>query len=328
MAIIKNKTIGVMTSGGDAPGMNAAIRAVVRTAVFKGLAVKSINGGYEGMIDGNFSDMEASSVGNIIQRGGTFIQTARSERFKKSEWRKVAYKNLKTAQIEGVVLIGGDGSFAGADAFTSEFNIPFIGVPKTIDNDVFGIDYAIGFDTATNTALDAIDKIRDTASSHHRLFFIEVMGRDLGFIALHCGIAAGAEAILIPEIKTNMEDLITRLEKGWRRNKNSMIVVVAEGAVDGGLEEIASTVKKRFGYYDIRTSTLGHLQRGGNPTCFDRVLASRLGNESVKALISGKKNLVVGLKNNKIIYTTFKKASTGKNKIDRNLLYMVDELSC
>ncbi len=316
-----------MTSGGDAPGMNAAIRAVVRTAINSGLKVLAINGGYEGMIEGDFKGMDAAAVSDIIQRGGTIIKTSRSERFKKKEWRTVAFQQLIKAKVDGVIIIGGNGSLAGAHIFTSEFNIPFIGVPKTIDNDIFGTDYAIGFDTATNTALEAIDKIRDTANSHHRLFFVEVMGRDLGFVALHCGISAGAEAILIPECKTNVSDLIDKLEKGWKRKKSSMIVVVAEGAVEGGVMEIANNVKAKFNHYDIRISILGHLQRGGNPSCFDRLLASRLGNKAVKILIAGKKNMMVGLKNQRITYTTFEKASSGIHKINEHILDLANELS-
>ncbi len=323
----KFKTISVMTSGGDAPGMNAAIRAVVRTAVVNKIEVLAINGGYEGMIDGNFTEMNAESVSNIIQKGGTIIHTSRSQRFRKPQWRKVAYEQLKKNNINGVIIIGGNGSFAGAAAFTSEFNIPFLGIPKTIDNDVFGTDYAIGFDTAINTALDALDKIRDTANSHHRLFFVEVMGRDLGFIALNCGIAAGAEAILVPEVKTNMNDLLDLLKKGWERKKSSMIVVVAEGAVNGGVIKIAEQVKKKFNHYDIRVSILGHIQRGGNPSCFDRVLASRLGNHSIHALLKGKRNVVIGMKNNQISYAPFDKASSFKHAVDKTLLQMANELT-
>lgn len=321
------KTIAVMTSGGDAPGMNAAIRAVVRTAIVKGINVFAINGGYEGMIDGNFSAMNAESVGNIIHKGGTVIYTSRIERFRKSRWRKVAFEQLQKNNIDAVIIIGGNGSFAGAEMFTSEFKIPFLGVPKTIDNDVFGTDYAIGFDTAINTALDALDKIRDTANSHHRLFFVEVMGRDLGFLALHSGIAAGAEAILVPEIKTNMDDLVALLEKGWERKKNSMIVVVAEGAVKGGVMKIAEQVKKKFNHFDIRVSILGHIQRGGNPSCFDRVLASQLGNHAIHAMLQGKKNVVIGMKNNKISYTSLAKASSYKHAVDRNMLQIANELT-
>ena len=323
----KIKTIAVMTSGGDAPGLNAAIRAVVRTANNFKLKVLAISGGYEGMIEGNFKEIDVCSVSNIIHRGGTMIKTSRSARFKQKKWRTIAFQQLKKADIDGVVIIGGNGSFAGADVFTSEFDIPFIGVPKTIDNDVYGTDYAIGFDTAINTALEAIDKIRDTANSHHRLFFVEVMGRDSGFIALHCGISAGAEAILIPEIKSNMDDLIAKLEKGWERKKSSLIVVVAEGAVKGGVTKIAELVNKKFKHYDARVSVLGHMQRGGAPSCFDRLLASQLGNEAVKTLLEGKRNMVIGLKKNAFNYTSFKNASTQMHGINQKLIDIANELS-
>lgn len=321
------KTIAVMTSGGDAPGMNAAMRSVIRTAKNSNLKVLAINGGYEGMINGDFQEMDAGSVSNIIQRGGTILKTSRSERFKEKKWRTVAFQQLKKANIDGVIIIGGNGSFAGAHVFTSEFKIPFIGVPKTIDNDVYGTDYAIGFDTAINTSMEAIDKIRDTANSHHRLFFVEVMGRDAGFIALHCGISVGAEAILIPEIKHNINDLITKLEKGWQRKKSSLIVVVAEGAVKESVTEIAEIVKKKFNHYETKICILGHIQRGGAPSCFDRLLASQLGNEAVKILLNGKRNVVVGLKNNVLNYISFKKASSGKHKIDQKLIDIANELS-
>ena len=323
----KLRTIAIIVSGGDAPGINAAIRAVVRTAFQNNLKVIAVDGGYDGAIEGNFTSMDVHSVSGIIHRGGTIIKTTRSEKFKSKKWRKVAYRQLQRANIDGVILIGGNGSFAGANVFTSEFDMPFIGIPKTIDNDVYGTDFSIGFDTATNTALDAIDRIRDTADSHHRLFFLEVMGRDLGFIALHCGIGAGAEAILVPEIKTNVDDLIAKLEMGWKRNKSSLIVVIAEGAVKGGVIKVAEKVKARFGHYDIRISTLGHIQRGGNPSCSDRVLASRLGYQAVKAYIYGEKNVIVGIKNNKLIYTPFAKSFSGKQVINKDLLLMADELS-
>lgn len=316
-----------MTSGGDAPGMNAAIRAVVRTACNKKIKIVAIHDGYEGMINGKFSEMDAETVSNIIHKGGTIIRTSRTKRFEIYKWRKQAYDQLKRAGIEAVVLIGGNGSFAGALAFTSEFNIPFIGVPKTIDNDVYGTDFSIGFDTATNTALDAIDRIRDTANSHHRLFFVELMGRDLGFIALHCGIAGGAEAILVPENKTNVKDLVAKLDAGWKRNKSSLIVVVAEGAVKGGVKKISEIVRKKFDHFDIRISILGHIQRGGSPTCFDRLLASRTGNEAVKALLNGKRNCVVGIKKGSMVFTPFTESVSGKHKIDKGLLNMAAELS-
>lgn len=321
------KKIALITSGGDAPGMNAAIRAVTRTAIANDLEVLAVYGGYEGLIDGSFQVFHPHSVSNIIQRGGTILSTSRSERFLQKEFREQAYKHLKRESVDAAFLIGGNGSLAGAHIFTSEFDIPFIGIPKTIDNDVFGTDQSIGFDTAINTAMEAIDRIRDTASSHHRLFFIEVMGRNLGFIAASCGIAAGAEAILVPEVKTNIDDLISKLETGWKRHKSSMIVVVAEGAVKGGVQEIAEKVKERFDHYDIRVSILGHIQRGGNPSCFDRLLAGRLGYEAVMALLAGKKNVLVGISNNEICYTPLEKASKGGHTLDKKLLLMSDVLS-
>ncbi|PBQ30514.1 6-phosphofructokinase [Sphingobacteriaceae bacterium] len=321
------KKIAVMTSGGDAPGMNAAIRSVLRTALAHDLEVWSVHGGFEGLIDGNFSEMDSFSVSNIIQRGGTIIKTSRSERFKTQEGRKAAYYQLTKSGIDGLVIIGGNGSFAGAHAFCSEFPIPVIGVPKTIDNDVYGCDYTIGFDTACNTALEAIDKIRDTADAHNRLFFVEVMGRDAGHIALQCGLAAGAEAILIPEDKNSISDLTACLEKGWKRNKSSLIVVVAEGAVKGGVMALAAELEDRFKHYEIRTAVLGHIQRGGNPSCFDRTLASLLGNEAVKEMMQGKTGFVVGVSNNRLMYTPFLKAATGRKKINKRFVNIIKELS-
>lgn len=321
------RTIAVMTSGGDAPGMNAAIRAVVRTAINNGLKVLAIHDGYEGMINGHFTELHAGSVSNIIQKGGTIIRTSRSDQFKEKEGRAKAFAQLKKAGIDGVILIGGNGSIAGANVFTREFDLPFIGIPKTIDNDVYGTDYSIGFDTATNTALEAIDKIRDTADSHHRLFFVEVMGRDLGFIALHCGIAGGAEMILIPEKKTNIKDLVARLKTGWERKKSSLIVVVAEGAIEGGIYQLVDYVKDKFTSYEMRTIVLGHIQRGGNPSCYDRVLASILGNEAVKQLIQGNYNVMVGLKKNRPVYTSFKIASSRRHQINKRLIEIANELS-
>lgn len=315
-----------MTSGGDAPGMNAAIRSVVRTAINHGIRVFGVQGGYEGLIEGDFVPLDAETVSNIIHKGGTILETARTERFKESRWRGKAYDELRHMEIDAVVLIGGNGSFAGADAFTREFPVPFIGIPKTIDNDIYGTDMAIGFDTATNTALEAIDKIRDTANSHHRLFFVEVMGNDLGFIALHAGIAAGAEAILLPELKNNTAQLIQTLEKGWTRKKRSMIVVVAEGAVEGGAEEVARQVGERFKHYEIRVTNLGHVQRGGNPSCADRLLASLLGNEAIKSLLNGSVNVVIGQQAGGFTKTSFMKAAGGRHELDRHLLVVANEL--
>lgn len=312
------KKIALFTSGGDAPGMNACIRGVVRCAVYNGLQVIGIRRGYQGMIEGDFANMTANSVSNIIHRGGTILKSARSEAFKTEEGMEQAYFNLKAARIDAVIAIGGDGTFRGAMEFTSKYQIPFIGLPGTIDNDMYGTDYTIGFDTALNTVVDSIDKIRDTAHSHDRLFFIEVMGRDAGFIALYSGIAGGAESILIPESKTDIDKLVEILEYGWRRKKSSSIVVVAEGDEAGGAFEIAEKVKSRLSAtYDIRVTVLGHIQRGGTPTCTDRVRASRLGVAAVESLLQGNVNVMVGLVNNKISFTEFEQAT--KHNVSANL---------
>ncbi len=323
----KIKTIALLTSGGDAPGLNAAIRAVVRTALANQLKVLIAHDGYEGLINNSFQEVDEGFVSNIIHKGGTILNTSRSERFRLPKWRKVAFQNLKKAKVDAVILIGGNGSFAGAAIFTEEFDIPFIGIPKTIDNDVAGTDFAIGFDTAVNTALDALDKIRDTANSHHRLFFVEVMGRDLGYIALHCGIAAGAEAILIPEKKTNITDLMRQLEEGWKRKKSSLIVVVAEGALKKGTHDLAEKVKEKFPHFDVKVNVLGHMQRGGSPTCFDRVLASHLGYQAVHSLLAGKKNVVVGLVQNKIAFTPFSESSRTTHSMSEEMMNIAKELS-
>lgn len=323
----KMKTIGVFTSGGDSPGMNACIRAVVRTAIFEGLRVVGIMRGYEGMIDGDFVEMNSSSVSDIIHRGGTILKTARSERFRTVEGRIKAAENLRRFGIDGVVAIGGDGTTTGARIFYGEHGIPFVATPGTIDNDLFGTDYTIGYDTALNTAVNAIDKIRDTAASHNRLFFVEVMGRDAGFIALNAGIAGGAEAILIPETKTDIDALIQTLEIGWSRKKSSSIIVVAEGDEAGGAFAIAEKVKARFDHYDTRVTVLGHIQRGGSPTCMDRVHASELGNEAVKALLAGKHSIMLGKMRGAISETPFEHAIKQHNAMNPNLLKLVSVLS-
>ncbi len=322
-----DKSIAVVTSGGDAPGMNAAIRAVVRAARYFGLRVYGIRRGYEGLIDGDIFEMQSHDVSNIIQRGGTILKTARSERFRSAEGMKQAYETLKNNNINGLVALGGDGTFKGCLELTKAYDIQCIGVPCTIDNDLFGTDFTIGYDTAINTALDAIDKIRDTADSHNRLFFIEVMGRDAGFIAMRTGIGGGAEAILVPETKTNLDQLIAKLEKGWQRNKTSSIVVVAEGDEVGGAFEVARKVHEHFDYYDTRVSIIGHMQRGGNPTCMDRVLASRLGVAAVEALLEGKSNVMVGMIHKDLVYTPFDKAIKHNLDINMNLLRLADILS-
>lgn len=321
------KTIGVMTSGGDSPGMNAAIRAVVRASISNGVNVCGIRRGYEGMIDGDIIPMVSNSVSNIIQRGGTILKSARSERFRTLEGRQQAYEQLKKHEIDAVVAIGGDGTFSGALQFNKEHDIPFVGIPGTIDCDLYGTDYTLGFDTAVNTAVDAIDRIRDTADSHDRLFFVEVMGRDAGFIALYSGIAGGAEATLIPESKTDVNSLMAMLGKGWERKKSSMIVVVAEGDEIGGAYHIAEQVKEKFNYYDIRVSVLGHIQRGGSPSCADRVLGSRMGVAAVEALLAGRVQIMIGIVNNHIHYTSLEKAVKHNQDIDMNLLRLGEILS-
>ncbi len=324
MSQIKN--IGVFTSGGDAPGMNAAIRAVVRTAIYYELNVTGIRRGYEGMINGEMVPMDRKSVSNIIQRGGTILKTARSDQFKTPEGRKLAYGQLKKHNIDALVGIGGDGTFTGAKIFGQEYDIPIVGLPGTIDNDLQGTDFTIGYDTAINTVIDAVDKIRDTAESHDRLFIVEVMGRDSGLIALRTGIAAGAEAILIPETKTNINALFDRLERG-RKDKSSKIVMVAEAEEAGGAFEIAQQVKDKYPNYDTRVSILGHIQRGGRPSCMDRVLASRVGVAAVEALLGGHRNEMVGVVHNEITYTPFDSAIKHNTDINPNLLKIVEILS-
>ncbi|MGB4665964.1 MAG: 6-phosphofructokinase, partial [Bacteroidales bacterium] len=292
------KNIGILTSGGDAPGMNAAIRAVVRTAIFNGRNVYGIYEGYHGLIENNMFEMSASDVSNIIQRGGTILRSARSKRFLEKEYRQIAHENLLKRDIDSLVLIGGDGTFKGACEFKNEFpDIQVIGIPGTIDNDLYGTDYTIGFDTACNTVVEAVDKIRDTASSHSRIFFVEVMGRDAGYIALYTGIANGAEEILIPETKTNMDDLVDNIQNRWRSNKKSSIIIVAEGEELGGAVKISEIVKEKLPDYEIRYTVLGHIQRGGNPTLRDRLNASRMGYNAVKSIMIGDDKIMIGIMN-------------------------------
>ncbi len=323
----KIKRIGVLTSGGDAPGMNAAIRGVVRTAVFNGLGVTGIRRGYYGMINKDFLEMDASSVSDIIQRGGTILKTARCEEFRTYEGRLRAYENLREAGIDGVVVIGGDGSFTGARLFNEEHDIPFVGVPGTIDNDIFGTDYTIGYDTALNTVVQAVDKIRDTADAHNRMFFVEVMGAEAGFIALYGGLASGAEAILIPENSSEDRDILKLLNPESGRKKTSMIVIVAEGDEGGGAFAIAEKVKSEFKNFDIRVSILGHLQRGGSPSAIDRVNASRLGHAAVEALLDDQKSVMVGLLNNEITLVSFRRAVKLHKDVNRNLIELARILS-
>lgn len=323
----KIKKIGVLTSGGDAPGMNAAIRAVVRTGIYNGLEVVGIKQGYQGLINAYFTPLYSHSVSDIIQRGGTILKTARCEEFKTIEGRNIAYSNLVEAQIDGVVVIGGDGSFTGARLFNEEHNIPFVGIPGTIDNDIYGTDYTIGYDTALNTVVEAVDKIRDTASAHNRMFFVEVMGAEAGFIALYSGIATGAEAIIIPEIKGEARNLKKMIESGNTRKKSSNIIIVAEGDEEGGAFGIAEKVKHEFQDYDIRVSVLGHLQRGGSPSAIDRVNASRLGHAAVEALIDDQKSVMVGLSNGEITLVPFRRAVKLHKDVNHSLVELARVLS-
>jgi 6-phosphofructokinase 1 len=319
--------IGVLTSGGDAPGMNAAIRAVVRTGIYYGMEVFGIMRGYSGMIDNDIVPMHSRSVANIIQRGGTVLKTARCKEFFQPEGRQKAYDNLKKLGIDGLVVIGGDGSFKGADIFSREFDIPCIGLPGTIDKDIAGTDFTIGFDTAVNTAVEAIDKIRDTADAHDRLFIIEVMGRDAGYIALHSGIATGAEHILIPERKTDIEALVLSLQEKERRKKLVNMVVVAEGDEFGGGNEVAKVVKERMPSADVRVCILGHIQRGGSPTCIDRLIASRMGYSAVESLMEGRHNVMVGILNNRMHFTSLERAVKSKQRISEEWIKIVKILA-
>ncbi|MCL7752937.1 6-phosphofructokinase [Polaribacter sp. Z022] len=319
------KKIAVMTSGGDAPGMNAAIRAVVRSCAYYSLGCVGIYRGYEGLIENDLVDLSARSVHNIVNKGGTVLKSARSKEFRTAEGRQKAYENLQEREVDALVVIGGDGSFTGAVKFNEEFNFPVIGIPGTIDNDIFGTSHTLGYDTALNTAVEAIDKIRDTASSHNRLFFVEVMGRDAGFIALNAGVGAGAEEILIPEEDLGLDRMLESLERSRRAGKSSSIVVVAEGDKSGkNVYELAKYVEENLPEYDVRVSILGHMQRGGSPSCFDRVLASRLGVKAVELLLDGKTNLMVGLKDNIVISTDIKEAISGGHSINYELLRVSD----
>jgi len=323
MKTIKN--IAVLTSGGDAPGMNAGIRAVVRTGIYNDLNVFGIRRGYDGLVKGEIVPMDAKSVANIIQRGGTMLKTARSEEFKTYEGRKQAYENIQKLGIDALIVIGGDGTFTGASKFIEEFDIPIIGMPGTIDNDLAGTDFTIGYDTAINTVVDAVDKIRDTAESHDRVFVIEVMGRDSGLIALRSGISTGAEAVLIPELNVDYDAIMKRLDKS-RKNKSSRIIIVAEGDKEGG-EVVADKIKENFPHYDVRLSILGHIQRGGRPSCMDRVLASRLGVASVEGLLQGRRGEMAGLICGQVQFTPFNKAIKHIDKINENLTRIVEILS-
>ncbi|HBR12258.1 6-phosphofructokinase [Epilithonimonas bovis DSM 19482] len=321
------KSIAVLTSGGDAPGMNAALRAVVRTANHFNITCYGIREGYNGLIAGDVTKMGARSVKNIINQGGTILKSARSKEFMTPEGRKKAYEQCQKLGIDALVCIGGDGSFTGAKIFNEEFGIKVIGVPGTIDNDIFGTDNTIGYDTALNTAMDAIDKIRDTATSHNRVFFVEVMGRDAGFIALNSGIATGALDILIPERKDSIHDLFENFRTAEKVGKSSSVVVVAEGEELGSIYDIAKATKEEFPNFDIRVTILGHIQRGGSPSCADRVLASNLGYGAVTGLMEGKNKVMVGMQGNKITYTPIEEAIKKHNEIDKNLLHIAEILA-
>ncbi len=319
--------IGVFTSGGDAPGMNAAIRAVVRAGIYHNKEVYGIMQGYEGMINGELVKLGARSVGNILQRGGTILKTARSEEFKTKEGRQKAYNELKKVGIDALIAIGGDGTFTGLHALHNEFQIPSLLIPGTIDNDIAGTDYTIGFDTATNTAVEAIDKIRDTALSHDRLFFIEVMGRNSGYIALYSGVAGGAGVIIIPESETSFDKVYELLTAGEITNKRSNLVVIAEGSKIGGANEIARKVAERSSYFDIKVTILGHLQRGGSPTYFDRVLASRMGVAAVEGILAGETDAMVGIRDNNIVFNAFDSVMNRPHEIDHDMMRIAKILS-
>ena len=322
---MKISSIGVLTSGGDAPGMNAAIRAVTRAAIFEGWKVYGIYRGYEGLIEGNIKELTTESVSNTIQRGGTILKTARSDEFRTPEGRKKAFDNIKKFGIDALVVIGGNGSLAGAQLLASEYDIPVIGLPGTIDNDLYGTDSTIGYDTALNTIVDCVDKIRDTATSHDRIFFVEVMGRDAGFLAQNSAIAAGAEAAIIPEDNTDIDQLATFIGRGIRKSKNSSIVLVSEK--DGGAMHYAERVRKEYPEFDVRVSILGHLQRGGTPTAVDRILSSRLGVASIEALKEGQRNVMIGVKNDQIVYVPISRAIKIDKPIDKELINVLTILS-
>lgn len=319
------KNIGVLTSGGDAPGMNAAIRSVVRTCAYLNIKCTAVYRGYQGMIEGDFKTFNARSVNNIINKGGTILQSARSEEFRTLEGRKKAHDQLVKAGVDALVVIGGNGSFTGALKFNEEFDFPLMGIPGTIDNDILGTSFTLGFDTAINTVVDAIDKIRDTASSHNRLFFVEVMGRDVGLIALNAGVGAGAEEILIPEQNLGLERLVESLKRSKNSGKSSSIVIVAEGDKTGNnVFELKDYVEKNLPIYDVRVSVLGHMQRGGNPTCFDRVLASRMGVKAVESLLEGRSTEMIGIRDTSLVLVPIAEAISGLTQVDQELIRVSD----
>jgi 6-phosphofructokinase 1 len=319
--------IGVLTSGGDAPGMNAAIRAVVRTCVYRNIEVEGIFQGYQGMIEGDFKKLNERSVARILGRGGTILKSSRSKEFMTKEGRQKAFENMKKHGVNALITIGGNGTFTGAHVFFEEFGIPVMGVPGSIDNDLFGSDHCIGFDTATNTVVDAVDRIRDTATSHNRLFFVEVMGRNSGFIALKAGIATGAIAIVLPEDEMSIEDLVATLRESEESGKSSSIVLVAEGSKSGGAYEIAKKVTEKYSEYETRVSVLGHLQRGGAPSCYDRVMASRMGVAAVEGLLEGRKDVMIGIINDRETYTPLSEAINNRHLPNRDELRIARILS-
>lgn len=321
------KCIGLLTSGGDAPGMNAAIRSVTRAAIFNGIRVKAIYRGYKGLITGEIVEFQTQNVSNIIQQGGTILKSARCQEFRSPEGRKQAYENMKREEIDALVVIGGDGTFTGARIFAQEFNVPIIGLPGTIDNDLYGTDATIGYDTAMNTIVEAVDKIRDTASSHERLFFIEVMGRDAGFLALNSAIASGAEAAIIPEHETKVDQLDQLIGNGFRKSKNSSIVLVAESEITGGANGLAERMHKEHPEYDVRVTILGHIQRGGSPSAYDRIIASRMGVAAIDALLDEQRSIMIGIVNNEIVHVPFTKAIKDDKPVNQNLLGVLQILS-
>jgi len=321
------KRIAVFTSGGDSPGMNACIRAVVRTAVYHGIEVYGIMRGYSGMIKGEFVRLDSASVANTIQKGGTILKSARSQKFLTKEGREQAYNQLVNNGIEGLIAIGGNGTFTGATIFEQEFGIPTVGAPGTIDNDLYGTDYTIGYDTAVNTALEAIDKIRDTADSHDRCFFVEVMGRDSGYIAIPCAIGGGAEIVMVPETQMSTESVIETLQASWERSKTSFIVVVAEGEVEGNAQIVAQRVKEAIPQLDTRVTVIGHIQRGGSPSAADRMLASQIGIAAVEGLLNGMRNVMAGIMNRQLVYTPFNDTIHKKKLINQSFMRMVEILS-
>ncbi|MDD2513567.1 MAG: 6-phosphofructokinase [Proteiniphilum sp.] len=314
------KSVGVLTSGGDAPGMNAAIRAVTRAGIFNGMRVYGIYRGYKGLITDEITEFKTNSVSNIIQQGGTILKTARSVEFMTDEGRRVAYENMQKHAIDALVVIGGDGSLTGASIFANEYNIPIVGLPGTIDNDLNGTDTTIGYDTALNTIMESMDKIRDTATSHERLFFVEVMGRNCGYLALNSAIASGAEAAIIPEISIAKDQLGELIEQGFRKSKSSSMVLVTESEVTGGAIKLAERVKKEYPQYDVRVTILGHLQRGGSPSAQDRILASRMGIAAIQALLENQRNVMIGIRENEIDYVPFKRAIRKEREISEELL--------